>query len=247
VDNKNGIKTIGGLILAGLVGLGAAFGHGAAGGLFKAGRGVGKIAEAIPKSSEARVPLLSAAGHANVTASGNNVSAPRTPVLPAEIAQNSTNLDTPEEAVKEIPGAVVVAHRWIVARMKISAEVDSKFVCMALTKEKNHALFFYAASSIPVYFGIGSFGKDLNQLELATSISISFDGKTSTELLHGEHAATDGMKMKIFLNSEQKYAVLKSMQFAQYITISTNDESWSMDLSGSNKAIIALFDCAKRT
>jgi hypothetical protein len=53
--------------------------------------------------------------------------------------------------------------------------------------------------------------------------------------------------MKIFLNSEQKYAVLKSMQFAQYITISTNDESWSMDLSGSNKAIIALFDCAKRT
>ena len=245
MDNKNGNKTIGGLILAGLVGLGAALGHGAGSGIFKVGRGVGKIAEAIPTSSESRVPLFYAAGHANVTAPGNNISAPQTPVLPAEIAPNSTNLDTPEEAVKGIPGAVVVAHRWIVAKTQISTEVNSKWICWAFTKEENHILGFFAARDIPMYFAIGNFAKDLNQLEPPFSISISFDGRTSDELLHGEPVATKDMI--VFPSNEQKFAVLRSMQIAQYLTISTNYGSWNIDLSGSNKAIIALFDCAKRT
>jgi hypothetical protein len=243
VDDKS--KTIAGLIVACVIGLGEALSHGAGMGLVRLGRGIEAVEAGIPKLNEP-IPLLSAAGRAASNASGNaNVSQSTVSSPTPTITNNSA--DSPEEAIKGIPGAVVIAHRWIVAKIRIPIGTESQLVCMAFTKEDNHALFFYTGRSFPFILGVGVFGPAAIQMEPGDNVSVSFDRRPPERFSSEEQASVEAMKVRLFFSGARASSVLTSIRTARYLTISLNGASWKMDMSGSNQAIVALADCAKRT
>ena len=243
VDAKS--KTITGVILACFVGLGEMLSHGGGVALSKLGKGLEIMEARTPKTSEP-VQLLSAAARA-ASQPLSNANAAQSSVPPPTPTVTSTIPDTPEEAIKAFPGAVVIARRWMVAKIPIPIGAGSEVVCMAVTIEANHALVFYAGRLFPFALGVGVFGAGVTQFESAADVNISIDGGAPEKFLAQDRASINGMTMRVFSPGARTPTIMTSIRAAHFLSISLLGASWNMDLSGSNQAIVALADCAKRT